>query len=214
MQASSPKQFDPIYKAHQPPAVRELMDLEDYTARQARGIELATKGFLIDRNIMVNGWDPFLEMQERLVVGFLWVPSLLGQQVTIAPGLGSLPGLPAYDPNSPPRDAIKCSLEIGDGVSAFGDYPPFDPPPQPAQAPSHSPVGTSEGFGWNGGATVEFFSAISAIVIALGLHDGSQYTEPDQPGRPGRGIFLLHESPDAFAVGSGQMAMWFTRIPS
>jgi hypothetical protein len=213
LQATSSKQFDPIYRAHQPPAVRELMDIEDYVARQSRGIELATKGFLIDREIMVYGWDSFLEMQQRLIFGFSWVPSLLGQQVTIAPGLGSLPGLPAYDPKAMPRDGIKCSLEIGDGSTTFGDYPPLDPPPQPATPPSTSAVGISEGFGFTGMGTMEFFSAISSIVIALGLHDGSTYDEPDQPGRPSRGKFLLHESPNAFAEGSGQMAMWFTRIP-
>jgi hypothetical protein len=58
---------------------------------------------------------------------------------------------------------------------------------------------------------VEFFQAVSAVVISLGLHDASEYTEPDQPGRPSRGVFILHESPDAFAMSTGQMAMWFTR---
>lgn len=123
-----------MYWAHQPPELHELFELPS-DKRQDRAVELALKGFTVDGPIMVYGWGPFQTMSLRMLYGFTWVPSLLGQPVKIAPGLGSPGNLPPYDPKNPPAGSIKVSL---DPV----DYPPFALPEKPP-APSGevSPVG-------------------------------------------------------------------------
>jgi len=154
-------QFDRAYYLSQPPELRELLDgatggsynppgapggnsktpvnpalaaYESEEARQTRAVQLATKGFLIDTQIMIWGWDAYKVMKLRLAYGYTWVPSALQPPVQMAPGL-TQPGstLTPYDPLHPPPGAIKVSTNPA-------DFPPFDPP-APPPAVTNDPVG-------------------------------------------------------------------------
>ena len=109
--------------------------LTDQDQRAAQAAQLASKGFTIDVPIMVWAWDPYLVMTLRSNYGYTWVPSALQPAVTMAPGI-SIPGAVPYDPAHPPAGSIHVSTNIQ-------DYPPFNPPAQPAPPtpPSNDPVG-------------------------------------------------------------------------
>jgi hypothetical protein len=128
------KTFDAMYTAAQPPEVRALMAIQDQTQKEGRAVELAVKGFVIDKAIMVWGMDPYDTMRLRQDYGYTWVPSLLVGPVQLAPGL-TVPNMMPYDPAHPPAGAIKVSLDPA-------DYKPFDPPKPAAPVASVvSPVG-------------------------------------------------------------------------
>jgi hypothetical protein len=134
-QDTTQQQFDQAYWASQPPEVQALQGMADPDQRANQAAELATKGFTIDVPIMVWAWDAYLVMTMRAQYGYTWVPSALQPPVSSAPGVAQ-PGVVAYNALDPPAGSIKVSTNIQ-------DYPPFNPPPQPApQTPSGSdPVG-------------------------------------------------------------------------
>lgn len=101
--------FDNAYWAAQPPAVQALRNIQDSGERTAMATQLASEGYSIDVPIMVWGWDPSITMNMRQADGYTWVPSALQNGVDVAPGLGSVGSLAAYDPNNPPAGAIMVS---------------------------------------------------------------------------------------------------------
>jgi hypothetical protein len=202
MDAKTYEEFHPIYVASLQPAVRELFAMpagspEEVAACIGRGIELAAKGFLIDPWIQVRKFNEFGEMLQRKQFGFTWTPAVLGAPIMLPPGEASQGGLLTYDPLHPPALSIKVSLDIGDGKTTFGDYPPFDPPKPAAAPPANlSAVANSEGLGPDG---LEYFGARLDVVQHLGLTDGAVYAAS----------FTLHEAPSFM----GALRVWFTKKP-
>jgi hypothetical protein len=97
--------FDDAYWAKQPPAVQALRNMGDYDQRTQLAAQLTAQGYDIDVPIMVWGWDPGKITAARQSYGYTWVPSAMQPAITEAPGLSS-PGIQAYDPTHPPKDAI------------------------------------------------------------------------------------------------------------
>jgi hypothetical protein len=169
---TSQLEFDQAYRASQPPEIRALMDLEDgddiqNQAKIARAVQLAQKGFPVDVPIMVWSWDPYLCMLYRQQYGFTWVPSALQPPVNVAPGIGPLGNLPAYDPDHPPAGSIRVSTNLA-------DYPPFDPPvAPPSTVPITDPVG------------LQSVGNLYLSVAGETYQDGARFTNV-------RGTFLKH----------------------
>jgi len=159
--------FDQAYWAAQPPEVQALIALTDQDQRAAQAAQLASQGFTIDVPIMAWDWDPYLVMTMRAGYGYTWVPSALQAGVQMAPGL-TTPGLIPYDPANPPEGSIRVSTNVQ-------DYPPFNPPAQPAPPtpPSNDPVGPQS------------VGTLYLTVPGDTYPDGAQYTDA-------RGTFLKH----------------------
>jgi hypothetical protein len=98
--------FDDFYWASQPPAVQALQNIKDPEQRAAMATQLANEGYSIDVPIMVWGWDPSITTAMRQADGYTWVPSALQNPVEVAPGLGSMGTMAAYNPNNPPAGSI------------------------------------------------------------------------------------------------------------
>jgi hypothetical protein len=97
--------FDNAYWASQPTAVQALRNMPE-GEREGYADQLASEGYTIDVPIMVWGWDPSIVTSMRQADGYTWVPSALQSPVEVAPGLGPLGNLAAYDPNDPPPGSI------------------------------------------------------------------------------------------------------------
>ncbi len=102
------------YWAAQPPEVRELRSIEDRTAREVRAWQLAGQGFTIDRDIMINLWNPYARMKSRMEAGYTWIPALGQPEIEVSPGF-TFPGLKTYDPNNPPPGSIPVSIAFAKG---------------------------------------------------------------------------------------------------
>jgi hypothetical protein len=102
------------YWAAQPPEVQELRKIEDRGERERRAWQLAAKGFTIDRDIMVNLWDPYARMKSRMEAGYTWVPALGQPEIEVSPGF-TLPGLKSYDPKNPPPGSIRVTTAFAEG---------------------------------------------------------------------------------------------------
>lgn len=157
--------FDKAYWLHQPPAVRDIQGVSG-DERTAKAAQLAMQGYTVDVPIMVWGWDPYKVMKLRQDYGYAWVPSALMAPIAIAPGV-SQPGVAPYDPQHPPAGAIRVSTNIA-------DYPPFDPPKPPVDAPPHAdPVGPQS------------FGSIYLSNVGDNYPDGAPFTDA-------RGNFVKH----------------------
>jgi hypothetical protein len=97
--------FDNAYWASQPTAVQALRNMPEQE-REGYADNLASEGYTIDVPIMVWGWDPSIVTSMRQADGYTWVPSALQNPVEVAPGLGALGNLAAYNPNDPPAGSI------------------------------------------------------------------------------------------------------------
>jgi hypothetical protein len=97
--------YDNLYWAQQPAAVQPLRTMPE-SERQNYAQQLAAEGYKIDVPIMVWGWDPSMVTSMRQADGYTWVPSAMQNPVEVAPGLGALGNLAAYDPNNPPPGSI------------------------------------------------------------------------------------------------------------
>jgi hypothetical protein len=97
--------FDNAYWASQPTAVQALRTMPE-EERDGYADQLASEGYAIDVPIMVWGWDPSIVTSMRQADGYTWVPSALQNPVEVAPGLGSLGTLAAYNPKDPPAGSI------------------------------------------------------------------------------------------------------------
>lgn len=103
------------YWAMHPPEVQALRSIQDPGERGQMGQELANRGFSIDNEIMILGWDPYMTMKVRQESGYTWFPAI-GQWMTpVAPGI-SFPGLPSYDPNNAPQGSIRVSTDFAIGL--------------------------------------------------------------------------------------------------
>ena len=105
--ANAPKQsYNDKYWANQPPEIQKLRTIQDPTARGNAAADLMARGFKIDMNIMVHGWDPEKTNNLRASYGYTWVPNAMQEPVLLAPGL-TMPGtLKPYDPDNPPPGSI------------------------------------------------------------------------------------------------------------
>lgn len=101
--------FDNAYWAQQPAAVQALRNMQNPEQRTEYAQQLASEGYSIDVPIMVWGWDPSMVTSMRQQDGYTWVPSAMQSPVEMAPGLGSMGTLAAYDPNNPPSGSIAVS---------------------------------------------------------------------------------------------------------
>lgn len=111
--AGEREDFNKAYWASQPPAVRQLSQIQDPVVAEQAALSLALQGVTIDKPIMLWGWEPYMTMLLRSWYGYTWVPSLVMQPIIIAPGL-QVPGVKPYDPANPPPGAIKVTLNIAD----------------------------------------------------------------------------------------------------
>ena len=103
------------YWAMHPPEVQTLRNIPDLEGRNAKAAELMSKGFTIDSDIMVWGYDPYAAMLNRMGGGYTWVPAAGQPDVPLGPGL-SFPGRPSYDPLHPPAGSIIVSLDFAKGL--------------------------------------------------------------------------------------------------
>ena len=97
------------YWAAQPEPVQQLRNM-DLGERAAMAQELADQGYIIDKPIMVWGWDPKMTMQARKEYGYTWVPSW-NQPNCSTPGLAVGKQTP-YDPNKPPDGSIAVNTDF------------------------------------------------------------------------------------------------------
>jgi hypothetical protein len=74
-----------------------------------------SKGYSIDKSIMVWGYDPMKTMVTRQIYGYSWVPSL-NQSVDSPPPGFALPGQTPYDPAHAAPGAIQVSTKFADGL--------------------------------------------------------------------------------------------------
>lgn len=118
-----------IYRASKSPAVRALMDLplDALDAREVKARELSAAGEIIDRQIMIWGWDAVKVMATRLSYGLPWVQA--AYQTPLATDT---------DMSKPWPGSIKSSIDSA-------DYPSLDVPPTPPAAVDE--VGTDAGGG-------------------------------------------------------------------
>lgn len=138
--ASSAAQFDPAYKAAQPKAVQDLMNMPNAT-REESSLELAQQGYIIDVPIMTWGWSPFIVMTERIAAGYTWVPSALMPPVTLAPGLSS-GNVKRYEPTIIPAGAIIVTLDLDAIKTAYPAPAPTTPAAKTGgQGPIAAPTG-------------------------------------------------------------------------
>ncbi len=138
--------FNNAYFLSQPLELQLALNLSDANARRQELQALSDRGFLIDREIMWYGWDPFLLMYARHVYGFTWCEAMdHGGLIDLPPGFFG-DGKKTYNPNPPfpPNtiavpDPVTCDLALW--------YPravPL-PAPKPAEAP---PAGPYVGAAW------------------------------------------------------------------
>jgi hypothetical protein len=97
--------FDNAYWAEQPAAVQALRTMPQ-SQRATAAAQLASEGYSIDVPIMVWGWDPSIVTSMREAEGYTWVPSAMQNPVEMLPGLPSMGGLTAYNPNNAPAGSI------------------------------------------------------------------------------------------------------------
>jgi len=98
------------YWAGQPEEVQKLRDVQDFGERTLMAQNLADKGYAIDRQIMVWGWDPMKTMTVREMYGYTWVPSF-NQGSPSTPG-ATVAGQTPYDPTNPPPGSIAVNTDF------------------------------------------------------------------------------------------------------
>jgi hypothetical protein len=104
------------YWAAQPAEVQQLRTIGDFVQRMSMAQQLVSKGYAIDKSIMVWGYDPMKTMVTRQIYGYSWVPSL-NQSVDSTPPPGfALPGQTPYDPAHPAPGSIQVSTKFADGL--------------------------------------------------------------------------------------------------
>lgn len=105
------------YWAMQPEEVKVLRTLPNEEERWTVGRQLAQKGFSIDPQIMLYGWDPYMTMKVRKEEGYTWIPALGQGSAMNMPGF-NFPGLTPYDAFNPPPGSIKVSTDFANGLES------------------------------------------------------------------------------------------------
>jgi hypothetical protein len=115
--AAKPEFSDEVdaYWGSQPEEVRVLRTIQDFEERGQMGLRLASEGFVIDPNIMIHGWDPYMTMKTRQGEGYTWVPAVGQNGIPVSPGI-VFPGLPIYDPGKPPPGSVLVSTDFAVGL--------------------------------------------------------------------------------------------------
>ncbi len=133
---NTPEQFNAAYYASLHPEILQVMHTTagDTPERISAMEVFKDKGYIIDRQIMIHGYDPYKTMWARRVYGYPWVDSLDQNNIPAPPGYivdGKM-----YDPNHPPATAIL--VPDPDTCDLAKWYPPIVPPvvvtPKPAPA--------------------------------------------------------------------------------
>jgi hypothetical protein len=102
------------YWAMQPAEVQQLRGMDE-DQRFVKGLELSRKGYAIDTQIMLYGWDPYNTMRGREEEGYTWMPSAHQDPIPVAPGL-TFSGLQSYDAATAPRGSILVSTAWAKGL--------------------------------------------------------------------------------------------------
>lgn len=164
-----------VYWEHQPPELRIFRTdanppnpSMDPGERESKAAELNAQGFVIDREIMIYGWDPVLVMAYRRQLGYAWCPNafqpnLVDPFKTGVVASGSTP----TDMSKPWPRSIKVSIDAA-------DYAPFESVPPPLLAPH--PVGVFIGNGIYAVNTQVCWSSVTGNWL---YREGSQETAQD-----------------------------------
>ena len=117
--------FNAAYWAAQSPEVQAARQL-DPVARESAMMGLANSGkALIDKSIMIWGWEPYQDYMTRFVYGFAWASNVLQDPP---------PSAAFTQQNAAPRDSFPIHDPNSFDLAAW--FPPFTaPPPPPPPAP-------------------------------------------------------------------------------
>jgi len=117
------------YWAAQPAEVQQLRNIGDFVQRMSMANQLASKGYAIDKSIMVWGYDPMKTMVTRQIYGYTWVPSLNNSVDATPPPPGfALPGQTPYDPAHPAPGSIEVSTKFADGLGISDPFALYQQP--------------------------------------------------------------------------------------
>lgn len=99
--------YNRAYQGSKPIPVQLLREMINADRRLAVAMQLVVEGLgpAIDQAVDVEGRDPYDTALERWEIGYVWVPSIVGDPVVVTPG-AHVPGLPDYDPEHPPAHSI------------------------------------------------------------------------------------------------------------
>jgi len=117
------------YWAAQPAEVQQLRNIGDFVQRMSMAQQLVSKGYAIDKSIMVWGYDPMKTMVTRQIYGYTWVPSLNNSVDATPPPPGfALPGQTPYDPAHPAPGSIEVSTKFADGLGISDPFALYQQP--------------------------------------------------------------------------------------
>jgi hypothetical protein len=108
------------YWAAQPAEVQKLRDVNDFGERSLLAQQLADQGYIIDRQIMVWGWDPMKTMATRKMYGYNWVPSF-NQASVSTPGM-AVTGQTPYDAANPTPGSIAVNTDFANGLGITNPF--------------------------------------------------------------------------------------------
>ncbi len=114
-ESAAPTNEVDAYWATQPKEVQVLRTIDDPAERAEMGQKLANQGFIIDPNIMIHRWDPYMTMKIRQGEGYTWIPAVGQNGIPVSPGL-DFPGLPSYEPNNPPPGSVRVTTDFAIGL--------------------------------------------------------------------------------------------------
>src|ERR1700679_820139 len=120
--------FDAAYKASLPPQLAAYMALPYSSATPADltrtnpNVILPLAHLGLDTQIMVWGWDAYNTDLNRVLYGYVWIPSFGGVAIPVAPGISGAtfnPPLPTYNPAAPPAGSIMMPTITAAGKMAL-----------------------------------------------------------------------------------------------
>lgn len=148
---------------------------------------------LIDTQIMLWGWDPYMTTLMRVVQGYGWVYGFGQGSIPVGPGIdGSVfnPPLPSYNPSANPPGSIKVSLNPA-------DYAPYNPPAVTTPTPTLAdPVGFLE-MPMGQGGTGDWYSVAYGDLTPIGKTITNS-----------RGTFTKEAKGAPFVIGGAIPVFW------
>lgn len=189
---------DQEYYSSRPLAVQALYSMPQGASRSAAAMALAVQGYVIDAVIDAQAQAPILTMFFREQYGYTWIPSALGSPVYLPPGL-SYPGLPTYDPTSPPSGSIQVCV----AASCF----PSTTPPVPVPTASGT-VGPNLGL-----TSDQLVPPVLPAVGVFGTMSKQQYTEGTKvsaipPGYSASSTFVYHLLGTELMSNNQRVGVW------